>query len=87
MKNKEWGGLQHHYSECPSKDEHDDGWCPEGCDGEQIFWGSFYTQDESECECCHKVKGVAEFGAWVCVDCYMVDHKNTCGCDLWEGVK
>lgn len=77
--------------ECPD--------CPDPClrcsGGEEagrIRWGSFYVADHGECQSCrskHELPVAAMYDngegeVYVCLRCYIRDHRRVCGCALWS---
>lgn len=94
---RDWGNgdLQHHWMPCDDCDgtglDEDDN-CST-CGGEkQLFWGSFYDQDDSHCDFCKRagvgVAAMYEGGhpdrEWACLRCYLTHHMQSCGCALWK---
>ena len=92
-----WGQLRDHLQPCGEcegtgdgdlDDPHPNDPCPY-CDGGEIRWGSYYTQDTAECDDCGADPiGVAAMFApgcieYVCIDCYLTAHRRECGCSRW----
>jgi hypothetical protein len=66
--------------------------CP-NCDGDgRMRWGSFYEADTGHCPSCEQddVRIAEMYEAdgrgreWVCLPCYVMQHRDGCGCDLWR---
>lgn len=93
-----WGGLLHHYQpceECAGFGIDDEGEECDLCRGDgKLFWGSFYGH-RGECEACdHGGEGDVLVASmyegdpeWVCLRCYLKQHRDACGCDLWAAVE
>lgn len=88
-----WGHLVHHNQQCPECDgtsELDGEDCPECFGTGAIFWGSFYTADHGECDCCkskHELPIAAMYDGgnqYVCLRCYLTHHRDQCGCRRWK---
>jgi hypothetical protein len=91
-----WGHLQHHdmpCSDCNGIGRDEDGCSCEYCEGTATQrWGSFYVQDQGECDFCLKKEvPIAEMyeaadtdKTWVCLPCYLKHHKEAQCCELWK---
>lgn len=91
-----WGDLKDHYSNCAEcsgtglEDDEEDSEKCSYCDDGKLRWGSFYTADEGLCDLCgtlQKVAGGLYEDRWVCLVCYLKDHKRACGCNLFEAAE
>jgi len=93
------GQLPDHRTECPECggaggfDEVDEeGPYPdecEWCEGSGwSYWPSFYEADDTRCDICHRdpvaLMETGEPGIYICVSCYVEQHRDSCGCDLWR---
>ena len=97
------GKLEEHESACyecggegviygPETNEDDEDAAGETCvecDGVGTFsWGSWYGEDVGECPECGEEILIGRFDDdWICLACYLRQHREYCGCGLWKEVE
>lgn len=66
------------------------------CDGDgRLRWGSYYVQDRGACAICMGVDvpiaamfdGDESPRLYVCLRCYLAEHRRWCGCVLWAAAE
>lgn len=85
-----WGRILDHYQDCACAGD-----CEE-CGGEgRTRWGSFYDDaGTGTCYYCDTetpwlgcMYDSPDDDAYICLPCYLKDHRDRCGCTLWEAAE
>ena len=87
------GRLKDHKSKCNECDGTGSFYGCECCNGDGEFhWPSWNGQNYGKCILCpadgvpvHEDEDVP--GDKVCLKCFVLEHKEYCGCDLWKDVE
>ena len=90
-----WAHIKDHWSkcgECEGSGVDDDGdACTGQCQDGELWWGSFYANDDGECDHCGEPNMPISEGlyedTWACLRCHLVAHQRDCGCDLWRAAE
>lgn len=86
-----WSGrLQDHVQDpcpfCEPEEYEDDEQCPACENALKFTWASWYEDDQGHCDQCEQDDvGVSGFDHdWICLKCFVSNHKSACGCELWK---